>query len=123
MTKIPVLPLAAATLARGVAGLTAVVANWSLRLARALRHRHEARVLAGLDQHMLADIGITRADVSDAFSRPLWEDPTAVLIERAGDRRRFSGPSVARTKVAAVAAVTENGFRRPPTNRAPNYLI
>jgi uncharacterized protein YjiS (DUF1127 family) len=117
-TKIPVLPLAAATLARGFAGLTAVVTHWSLRFARALRHRHEARVLASLDQHMLADIGITRADVNDAFSRPFWEDPTELLIERSGERRHNRPRSAPHVKV-----VTENAFRQPPTNRAPNYLI
>jgi hypothetical protein len=36
---------------------------------------------------MLADIGITRADVRDAFSEPFWDDPTALLRERALERR------------------------------------
>ena len=44
-------------------------------------------MLAGLDRHMLADIGITRADLRDAFSAPFWEDPTALLRERALERR------------------------------------
>ncbi len=117
-TKIPVLPIAAAALARGFAGLTAVVTHWSLRFARALRHRHEARALAGLDHHMLADIGITRADLRDAFSRPLWEDPTELLIERAGERRHNRPRSAPHVK-----AVAENAFRQPPTNRAPRYMI
>ena len=36
---------------------------------------------------MLADIGLTRADLRDAFSEPFWEDPTALLRERALERR------------------------------------
>jgi uncharacterized protein YjiS (DUF1127 family) len=117
-TKIPVLPLATASLARGFAGLTAVVAHWSLRFARALRHRHEARALAGLDQHMLADIGITAADLRDAFSRPIWEDPTELLIERVGERRSNRPRSALHVK-----AVAENAFRQPPTDRPARQTI
>ena len=53
----------------------------------ARRNRRQASQLAALDRHMLADIGITRADVQDAFSEPFWEDPTALLHERAIERR------------------------------------
>jgi uncharacterized protein YjiS (DUF1127 family) len=58
-----------------------------VELARARRHRREASVLTGLDRRMLADIGITRADLHDAFSEPFWDDPTALLRERALERR------------------------------------
>ena len=51
------------------------------------RAQRQARIgLAGLDRRMLADIGITRADVRDAFSEPFWDDPTALLRERALER-------------------------------------
>ena len=43
--------------------------------------------MAGLDRRMLADIGLTRADVRDAFSAPFWDDPTALLRARAIERR------------------------------------
>ena len=36
---------------------------------------------------MLADLGISRSDLRDAFSEPFWEDPTALLRERALERR------------------------------------
>ena len=68
-------------------------------------------MLAGLDRHMLADIGITRADLRDAFSEPFWEDPTALLRERAIERR------LNRVTPRATSAGVENGFRRPPTDR------
>jgi hypothetical protein len=36
---------------------------------------------------MLADIGLTRGDVRDAFSEPVWSDPTAILVSRVNERR------------------------------------
>ena len=83
----PVLPLAGSTLMRAFASMLAFLTYWLKELARARRHRREANVLAGLDRRMLADIGITRADVHDAFSEPFWDDPTALLRERALERR------------------------------------
>jgi len=83
----PVLPTAAGASLRACAGVLGFVAYWARNVARAYRHRREAVVLASLDRRMLADIGITRSDVCDAFSEPLWEDPTALLRERALERR------------------------------------
>jgi uncharacterized protein YjiS (DUF1127 family) len=85
--NIPVLPLAAGTLVRAFASVLAVVTRWINELLRARRHRNDAAKLAKLDRRMLADIGITRADLRDAFSEPFWEDPTALLHERAIERR------------------------------------
>jgi len=61
--------------------------GWFGRLARARRHRRQAAALAQFDRRMLADLGISRADLRDAFSEPFWEDPTALLRERALERR------------------------------------
>jgi hypothetical protein len=36
---------------------------------------------------MLADIGLTRGDVRDAVSEPVWRDPTALLVSRSHERR------------------------------------
>jgi uncharacterized protein YjiS (DUF1127 family) len=83
----PVLPLAASTLVRAFLASLALVTQWLKKLARARRHWHEANTLANLDRRMLADLGLTRADLSDAFSEPFWEDPTALLRERAIERR------------------------------------
>jgi uncharacterized protein YjiS (DUF1127 family) len=83
----PILPLGGSTLIRAFASLLAFLTYWIKELARARRHRREANVLAGLDRRMLADIGITRADVRDAFSEPFWDDPTTLLRERALERR------------------------------------
>src|SRR6478609_2718109 len=83
----PVLPVAGGALLRAFASLVALVTRWLKELLEARRHRREANVLVGLDRRMLADIGITRADVRDAFSEPFWDDPTALLRERALERR------------------------------------
>jgi uncharacterized protein YjiS (DUF1127 family) len=58
------------------------------RIGRALKNRRAATALAGLDDHMLADIGITRSDLRDAYSEPLWHDPTDVLVGRVAERRQ-----------------------------------
>jgi uncharacterized protein YjiS (DUF1127 family) len=84
---IPVVPVAAGALVRGLASVLAVVTYWLKAFGRAQGNRRVAQQLAVLDRHMLADIGITRADVRDAFSEPFWEDPTALLNERAIERR------------------------------------
>jgi uncharacterized protein YjiS (DUF1127 family) len=57
------------------------------RLGRSLKNRSAASSLASLDDHMLADIGITRSDLRDAYSEPLWHDPTDILAGRAAERR------------------------------------
>jgi hypothetical protein len=58
-------------------------------------------------------MGLTRADVSDAFSEPFWEDPTALLRERAIERR------LNRPRVPA----TQAGFQRPATNRPARQTV
>jgi len=83
----PVLPVAGGTLVRVFASVLALVTRWLKELLEARRHRREANMLVGLDQRMLADIGITRADLRDAFSEPFWDDPTTLLRERALERR------------------------------------
>jgi uncharacterized protein YjiS (DUF1127 family) len=118
--KIPVLPIAGATVLRAALALIAFVTHWLKQVARARRHRREAHALAGLDRYMLADIGITRSDLNDAFSQPFWEDPTELLSERAGERRRHR-PRAA-TRVTLVGAPDE-GFHRPSLDRPARQAI
>jgi len=85
---------------------------------RTLKNRRDATILAGMDEHMLADIGLTRGDVRDAFSEPVWRDPTAVLVSRAHERRinrrrldkglvekSFDAPSIVPAPGATRAAI------------------
>ena len=120
-TNIPVLPIAGGTLLRALLALVTLVTYWLKQFARARRNRRDAAILAGLDRRMLADIGITRADLNDAFSAPFWDDPTALLRERVSERRVHR--SGLRARPQARAERIENGFHRPPTNRPARQTI
>ena len=73
-----------AWLVNTIAGIAVARVREVLQL---VKNRRDAAVLAGLDDHMLADIGLTRGDLRDAYSGPLWRDPTEVLVSRAHERR------------------------------------
>lgn len=45
------------------------------RLLRALQVGRERRLLAGLDDAALKDIGLSRADVANECRRPAWDLP------------------------------------------------
>ena len=55
-----------------------------------IKHRRELSRLADLDDHMLADIGLTRSDLHVAHCEPLWRDPTSILERRISDRRALA---------------------------------
>ncbi len=116
--RIPILPIAGAALARGLAGLAAQAARFAGAVTQARRNRRAARMLSGLDQHMLADLGINRADLNDAFSGPFWEDPTTLLHERVQERR-INRPQLPSRQPRFV----EPGFHRPPTNRPARHTV
>jgi uncharacterized protein YjiS (DUF1127 family) len=113
-----VLPVAGGVLLRPFASVLALVTRWLKQLVEARRHRRQANVLAGFDRRMLADIGITRADVRDAFSEPFWDDPTALLRERALERRLNHA-----VRRVGVDAAVNNGFRRLPTDRPARQTV
>ena len=75
-----------------LASVTAALVSHAVQAAtaavRAYRHRLDATALADVNDRALADIGLTRADLRDAFAEPLWRDPTSLLRDRAGERRR-----------------------------------
>src|ERR1044072_928534 len=77
-------PSHVAWLVNTVAGIAVARVREFLQLVKS---RRDAAVLAGLDDHILADIGLTRGDLPDAYSQPVWRDPTAVLVSRAHERR------------------------------------
>ncbi|MDX6806886.1 DUF1127 domain-containing protein [Terrihabitans rhizophilus] len=68
--------------------------------AAAIINRYVAgRTLAGFDDRMLSDIGLTRGDVSSAFSEPVWKDPTIRLSVIAIERRAASRRSALRRQL------------------------
>jgi uncharacterized protein YjiS (DUF1127 family) len=88
------------------------------RVVRALKNRRDANLLAELDARMLADIGLTRSDLRDAYGEPLWRDPTDILARRARDRRRHRVAKAGfATQPAAPPLVPEGNFGAPKTNR------
>jgi uncharacterized protein YjiS (DUF1127 family) len=110
----PVIPAAGGSLVRALASLMAMMTSGAKRLARARRHRRDAAALAQLDRRMLADIGISRSDLRDAFSEPFWEDPTALLRERALERR---------WNRALMRGDARLSFQRPRTDRPARHTV
>ncbi len=86
-TASPIIQIVGESQTQPLSILGAFVLHWAKRLTRGLRHRRAAATLAGLDERMLADIGLTHSDLRDAVSEPLWRDPTSLLRARALERR------------------------------------
>jgi uncharacterized protein YjiS (DUF1127 family) len=109
----------------------AVAAGQALRegarkLVRAYANRREAAMLAGLDDRMLADIGITRSDVRDAFSEPAWRDPTELLTARAKERRVYSRRIVRCSEPTVMSApplAPDAPFIRPAISRPARHAL
>ena len=88
MPAITALTVSAATpVARALAILASRARRGLKQLAEKVKNRHDAMRLAELDDRMLADIGLSRSDLRDAYALPLWRDPSDVLARRAADRR------------------------------------
>ena len=119
-TFTPVLPLGATIPARAFGSFAAAAVRAVKAFVRARRNRRDALALAGLDRSMLKDIGITRADLNDAFSSPFWEDPTAILKERAIERRL--GRALKPREVKHERA-PEPGFTRPAMDRPARQTV
>jgi uncharacterized protein YjiS (DUF1127 family) len=100
-----------------LAGLTAAVR----KIGQVLKNRHDAAMLANMDDRMLADIGLTRSDLHDAFAEPIWHDPTAILASRALERRK-SRAQVTVT-LASPPLVPQTGFSVPSINRPARYTV
>lgn len=68
----------------------AVAASTARRLKAAavtMTRRKQIEALGGLDDRMLADIGVTRADLAEAARWSLWGDPGERLAQIAEERR------------------------------------
>jgi uncharacterized protein YjiS (DUF1127 family) len=81
------LPMPATSALGRIFGFAGTAAVRVIAFVRAYKHRRDLQLLAGFDDRMLRDIGLTRGDLRDAVAEPLWRDPTNVLVMRAGDRR------------------------------------
>jgi uncharacterized protein YjiS (DUF1127 family) len=119
-TYFSTLPIGAGTLARGLAVITTALTQQLKALVRARRNRKEAAALAGLDRRMLKDIGISQADLNDAFSSPFWEDPTSLLRERAIERRVNRGLRVTSSQRPRGA---DKGYIAPRLDRPSRQAV
>ena len=105
--------------ARMVNAVAGIVALRLREFVQLVKGRHDAVVLAGLDDRMLADIGLTRGDVRDAFSEPVWRDPTAILVSRSHERRinrRRMNAGFAEKSFAAPSIVPSAAVHAAPVN-------
>jgi uncharacterized protein YjiS (DUF1127 family) len=92
------------------------------QIAQRLKNRHDAMRLAGLDDRMLADIGLNRSDLRDAFAELPWRDPSDVLARRAAERR--VGRRLTDVGDANPVCVTARQSPcYPPTDRPARFLV
>ncbi len=100
------------------ASVVAVVVTGFRAISRALKNRREAAMLAGMDDRMLADIGLTRSDLRDAYAEPLWRDPTDILAGRARDKRRYRGTSGRNLQVVSPSRAPRQDAAVATANRS-----
>ena len=74
---------------KAVAALADRIGRGLKELADWMNNRRDAFRLADLDDRMLADIGLNRSDLRDAYAGPLWRDPSELLARRAVERRHL----------------------------------
>ncbi|MDP2621878.1 MAG: DUF1127 domain-containing protein [Hyphomicrobiales bacterium] len=58
------------------------------RFFQAVGNRRAVRRMTLLDDRLLADIGLSRTDVTSALAQPVWVDPSRNLAETVEYRRR-----------------------------------
>lgn len=80
-------PIESETVFAHVIRVAASALNQGARMWTALKNRRIAGRLAGWDDHMLHDIGLTRGDVHAALAGSLADDPTLRLVTLANERR------------------------------------
>lgn len=72
------------------AGLLSTLEEAVRRFVRSWSNRRKVVSLVDFDDHMLADIGISRSDVRQALSLPFSHDP-AVELQRIAVKNRVQG--------------------------------
>ncbi len=96
------------------------------RLPTTLAHREQLQRLAEYDDHLLADIGVTREDTNAALSAPFWHDPSEELVRRLGelkaDRRCRTVVETAPESSRSVVTSPELILAACNRHRLPLYL-
>ena len=97
------------------------------RLLDRVKNRRDVMRLANFDDRMLADIGLNRSDLRDAFAELPWRDPSDVLARRAAERRirsrrmELSCVKVVRPPTPLFAAPPVRCY--PPLNQAARHTV
>lgn len=99
------------------ASAVAVLVTGLRTVSRAMKNRRDAAMLAGMDERMLADIGLTRSDLRDAYAEPLWRDPTDKLADRVSEKRRYRNRRGDRPRVVSPSIAPDCAVMAPPTDR------
>jgi hypothetical protein len=84
---------APATTDNSLAALSLAVKRLAIAIAVAVVHRRGPAQLAGGEDRLLAQLGLTRSDLCCALGAPSWQDPSALLririAELRAERHRF----------------------------------
>jgi uncharacterized protein YjiS (DUF1127 family) len=91
--------------------------RWVKGLMVIWRHWRDVELLTSFDDHMLADIGLTRCDLHDAVAEPRWRDPTTLLDLRRHERLARHHEAVLNPIVDGMAFRPRPGIRARPVAR------
>lgn len=107
----------------GLSSIVSAILAGLQTVARAMKNRRDASLLAGMDDRMLADIGLTRSDLHDAYAEPMWRDPTDLLAGRACEKRRYRQSGLATPRIDAPALVPGTAFAKRQTRRTTHHSV
>ena len=117
----------ATPVARALAALAGRAGRGLKRIAERIKNRRDAMRLVDLDDRMLADIGITRSDLRDAYSGAPWRDPSDLLARRATERRvrgrRTDLSCAVQHRKQTAMFGSPPVMCHPPADRPARYLI
>lgn len=91
-------------------GFVRTVAQRVINMLNVFKSRRDLTLVAGMDDRMLSDIGLTRGDVRDAVSVPIWRDPTAILVTRVHERHRSRFFAESPTGRVQAPSLVPHGF-------------
>jgi uncharacterized protein YjiS (DUF1127 family) len=118
---------AASPAIRALSALAGRIGPGLKEFADRMKNRRDVFRLADLDDRMLADIGLNRSDLRDAYAGPLWRDPSELLASRAIERRighRCANPvRVSQPQHQAVLFKARLTLNYPPANRSGRHLV
>ena len=112
---------------KALAALAGRIGQGLKEFADRVKNRRDAFRLADLDDRMLADIGLNRSDLRDAYAAPPWRDPSELLARRAVERRVRHGKtrttSVPQMQQQAALFGAQPMLSYPAADRPGRHLV